>query len=110
MPKLEYLLVCESVSVDRETNRISLFNVIEDIHRVSGSNASSRPRVRPFAWNPKAAFRSVDFASGCSGAVLAAAVECPDGYKKSIPLSGSATRNQRRWQECDFKRRLTPML
>ncbi len=30
MPKLEYFLLCESVSVDQETNRISLFNVLED--------------------------------------------------------------------------------
>ena len=31
MPKLEYFLVCESVSIDQETNRVSLFNIIEDI-------------------------------------------------------------------------------
>ena len=31
MAKLEFFLVCESVSTDRETNRVSLFNVIEDI-------------------------------------------------------------------------------
>ena len=30
MPKLEYFLLCESVAVDQETNRISLFNVLED--------------------------------------------------------------------------------
>lgn len=30
MPDLEYFLVCESVSVDRETNRVSFFNVLED--------------------------------------------------------------------------------
>lgn len=29
MPHLEYFLVCESVSVDQETNQISLFNVLE---------------------------------------------------------------------------------
>ena len=32
MPTLEYFLVCESVSTDQETNRISLFNILEDIH------------------------------------------------------------------------------
>ncbi len=30
MPKLEYFLICESVSVDQDTNRLSLFNVLED--------------------------------------------------------------------------------
>jgi hypothetical protein len=31
MPNLEYFLVAESISVDRSTNRISLFNVLEEI-------------------------------------------------------------------------------
>ncbi|MBM4094161.1 MAG: hypothetical protein FJ276_32860 [Planctomycetes bacterium] len=31
MPTLEYFLVCESMSVDRETNRVSLFNIIEEM-------------------------------------------------------------------------------
>ena len=32
MPKLEYFLLCKSISVDQETNRVSLFNVLEDLH------------------------------------------------------------------------------
>jgi hypothetical protein len=35
MPKLEYFLLCESISVDQETNRVSLFNVLEDLHLAS---------------------------------------------------------------------------
>ena len=31
MPSLEYFVVCESSSVDRYTNRVSLFNVLEHI-------------------------------------------------------------------------------
>lgn len=31
MPSLEYFLVAESYSVDRQTNRVSLFNVIETV-------------------------------------------------------------------------------
>lgn len=31
MPKLEYFLICESMSTDQETNRVSLFNVLEDL-------------------------------------------------------------------------------
>lgn len=31
MPKLEYFVVCESVSVDQETNRVSLFNVVDEL-------------------------------------------------------------------------------
>lgn len=33
MPELEYFLVAESVSTDKETNRISVFNVLEEIPR-----------------------------------------------------------------------------
>jgi hypothetical protein len=35
MPRLEYFLVCESISTDQETNRISLFNVLEDLQILS---------------------------------------------------------------------------
>lgn len=35
MPKLEYFLICESISTDRETNRVSLFNVLEDLRVAS---------------------------------------------------------------------------
>lgn len=31
MPKLEYFLICESISTDQETGRVSLFNVLEDL-------------------------------------------------------------------------------
>jgi len=31
MARLEYFIVCESTSVDAETNRISLFHVLEDV-------------------------------------------------------------------------------
>lgn len=34
MPKLEYFIVCESICTDIETNRLSLFNVIEELRRV----------------------------------------------------------------------------
>ncbi len=32
MPKLEYFVIAESVSVDQSTNRISFFNVLEEVH------------------------------------------------------------------------------
>jgi hypothetical protein len=35
MPNLEYFLVCESMSTDRETNRVSLFNILEEIQAPS---------------------------------------------------------------------------
>jgi hypothetical protein len=36
MPKLEYFLVCESVSTDQETNRVSLFNILEEVQVLTG--------------------------------------------------------------------------
>ena len=44
MPKLEYFLLCESISVDQETNRVSLFNVLEDLHLAKlPKNGDSKP-------------------------------------------------------------------
>jgi hypothetical protein len=40
MPTLEYFLVCESVSTDQETNRLSAFNILEDIRLAPPINAS----------------------------------------------------------------------
>ncbi len=34
MPKMEYFVVCESISIDHQTNRVSLFNIIEDLQPV----------------------------------------------------------------------------
>jgi hypothetical protein len=31
MPKLEYFLVAESISIDRDRNQVSVFNILEDI-------------------------------------------------------------------------------
>lgn len=43
MPKLEYFLLCESVSVDQDTNRISLFNVLEDFQIASPETNGKTP-------------------------------------------------------------------
>ena len=43
MPKLEYFLLCESVSVDQDTNRISLFNLLEDFQIASPETNGKAP-------------------------------------------------------------------
>ncbi|MEZ6152334.1 MAG: hypothetical protein R3C09_19715 [Pirellulaceae bacterium] len=43
MPKLEYFLLCESVSVDQETNRISLFNILEDFQLQAKGQPPEKP-------------------------------------------------------------------
>ena len=34
MPNLEFFLIAESVSVDQSTNRLSLFNILEELHAI----------------------------------------------------------------------------
>lgn len=45
MPRLEYFLVCESTSIDVETNRISLFNVIEELHLAPQGAPARQPAI-----------------------------------------------------------------
>ena len=43
MPKLEYFLVAESVSIDRDQNRVSVFNILEEV-----SIPKSDPKIIPY--------------------------------------------------------------
>ncbi len=43
MPKLEYFLVAESVSIDRDQNRVSVFNILEEV-----SIPKSGPKIVPY--------------------------------------------------------------
>lgn len=45
MAKLEYFVVSESVAVDRETNRTSIFNVLEEVRLDAGPQATQNARV-----------------------------------------------------------------
>jgi hypothetical protein len=50
---MEYFAVCESVAVDQETNRVSLFHIVEDIHLSQGAQTGT-PLVQMVAissWN-----------------------------------------------------------
>lgn len=60
MPKLEYFLVSESVSVDQLTNRTSLFNILEEV------KANKFPAVIPqvvvtSAWNREIGDEDIDY-------------------------------------------------
>lgn len=67
MPKLEYFLICESTSTDRETNRVSLFNVLEDLPVLrAGAAGQQQPPVSPFfeavsCWNREPGDEEGDF-------------------------------------------------
>src|ERR1700728_3069654 len=47
MPQLEYFLVAESLSVDQSTNRVSLFNILEEVGIASEPPPSVLPGTIP---------------------------------------------------------------
>ncbi len=77
MARLEYFLVAESLAVDRFTNRISLFHVIEEIR------SASFPIVIPQAvavshWIAEAGDEGVDFQARLH-------MTTPDGVESNFP-------------------------
>lgn len=88
MPKLEYFLVAESVSVDQSTNRISFFNVVEQV------NAKKFPSnilqiIAVAAWNAEEGDNEEDFQ-------VAVRVTSPGGepkdFRHSIAMRGKRSR------------------
>ena len=51
MCRLEYFLVAQSISVDQATNRISLFNVIEEIEKPPDKSVVLQEIYAVSAWN-----------------------------------------------------------
>ena len=47
MPKLEYFLIAESFAIDQQTNRVSIFNVLEQVNLVEATNTG--PRINTYA-------------------------------------------------------------
>lgn len=63
MPKLEYFVVAESVTVDQFTNRVSLFNVCDEV-AVLKFPASLGQLVAVCSWNAEEADIGKDFQVG----------------------------------------------
>jgi hypothetical protein len=66
MPKLEYFLVCESMCTDQETNRVSLFNVLEDLQVLPPNTVPRQQLVVPYfaavsCWNREPGDEDIDF-------------------------------------------------
>ena len=60
MPKLEYFIVSESISVDQQTNRASLFNILEEVRKNKFPSAISQAIVTS-AWNYEIGDEDVDY-------------------------------------------------
>ena len=85
MPTLEYFLVCESMSTDQETNRVSLFNVLEDLQVLPPETAPQKQLIVPhFAaiscWNREHGDEDKDFQ-----AILR--IHAPNQEPKDFPLN-----------------------
>ena len=60
MPRLEYFIVSESISVDQRTNRVSVFNVVDEL-QVSQFPATIPQVVATSAWNREPSDEDTDY-------------------------------------------------
>jgi hypothetical protein len=96
MPKLEYFLLCESISVDQETNRVSLFHVLEDLHLAKfPERAAGKP---PFILNQFVAVALFNRLPEDQGKEFEACLtyELPDGSEKEHKLHFQMESNRQR--------------
>jgi hypothetical protein len=70
MPTLEYFLVCESVSIDRNTNQLSVFSILEDVWGSLPYHLSRLFAVS--AWNIRPEERGKDYQ-------VSLRIHCPGG-------------------------------
>lgn len=82
MPKLEYFLVCESVSIDKDTNRVSLFHVVEEFRPVQATENALvvTQLVAVCCWYEESGDAERDFQ-----AVLR--LRTPDGKERDFPMN-----------------------
>ena len=60
MPKLEYFIVSESISVDQQTNRASLFNILEEVRKNKFPSVIPQAIVTS-AWNYESGDEDIDY-------------------------------------------------
>jgi hypothetical protein len=91
VPKLEYFVVCESISVDQETNRVSLFNVVEDIRPVARGEPAHilTQMVAISAWNRESGDEGQDFQ-------LIVRIHAPGDAPQDFPLNFRMERSRQR--------------
>jgi hypothetical protein len=96
MPKLEYFLLCESISVDQETNRVSLFNVLEDLHLAKSPNENNNKL--PFILNQFVAVAVFNREPEDSDREFEASLKynLPDGTHKDHKIKFKMERNRQR--------------
>jgi hypothetical protein len=78
MPELEYFLVAESISIDRDRNQVSVFNILEEI-AVPRSNPVIPQAVAIGSWILKPEDQNQEFHVGLT-------IAKPDGRHRSGPF------------------------
>ncbi len=89
MARLEYFLVCEGVSVDRQTNRISLFNVLEQVS-VMRFPIPLPQVVAISAWNRETSDEGIEHQMTLR--IHAPGVEQPSEYRVNVRLENERHR------------------
>jgi hypothetical protein len=82
MPKLEYFLVCESISIDQETNRVSVFNIVEEVAPIKARPTGPIvPQVVALAcWNREPGDENKDFQATLR-------IHAPEEKAKDFPVN-----------------------
>jgi hypothetical protein len=82
MPKLEYFLVCESVSIDKDTNRVSIFHVVEEFRPLQATENALvvTQLVAVCCWYEEADDAGKDFQT-----ILRLCT--PDGKERDFPMN-----------------------
>ena len=93
MPTLEYFLICESMSTDQETNRVSLFNVLEDL-QVRMADTSHKQQV-PVAQLVAVACFNRELGDEDQDFQATLRIHAPGQESKDLPLNFTMERNKK---------------
>jgi hypothetical protein len=83
MPQLEYFLVAEGMAADQTTNRVSIFNVLEEIY-IRDFPAQVYTCVAITLWRAEPGDQENDFQAKLI-------VHTPDGEKRDFPMNFTMT-------------------
>jgi hypothetical protein len=88
MPHLEYFVACETISIDQSTNRVSLFNIMEELG--AGTLPSLIPALTLIAaWDLDPSEMGQDFG-------VTFRVHSPNGEQRDFQSNFTATRSRQR--------------
>jgi hypothetical protein len=93
MPKLEYFLVSESVSIDRDRNQVSVFNILEEVSIPKSTPAQIPQLVALGSWILEPEDEGRDFQATVE-VVLPGTADPEKTTRSSINFTGSKKRQR----------------